>query len=118
MALLSMLSLPLTLLYPLPLKIAVDTVLGKQPLPVFLTSLQAGANRTVAIEFAVAILLGIAVLVNLQSLLSWWLQTYVGEKLVWDFRAKLLKQARLYASVGNIGNVVKNGGALSEDNGR
>ena len=90
MALLSMLSLPLTLLYPLPLKIAVDTVLGKQPLPVFLTSLQAGANRTVAIEFAVAILLGIAVLVNLQSLLSWWLQTYVGEKLVWDFRAKLL----------------------------
>jgi ATP-binding cassette subfamily B protein len=91
MALLSMLSLPLTLLYPLPLKIAVDTVLGKQPLPAFLFSFRAGTNnRAVAIEFAIAILLGIAVLANLHSLLSWWLQTYVGEKLVWDFRAKLL----------------------------
>jgi len=91
MALLGMLSLPLTLLYPLPLKIAVDTVLEKQPLPDFLTSFRAGTNnRAVAIEFAVASLLAIAVLANLHSLLSWWLQTYVGEKLVWDFRAKLL----------------------------
>ena len=35
-AFLSLLSMPLTLLYPLPLKIAVDSVLGQQPLPNFL----------------------------------------------------------------------------------
>jgi ATP-binding cassette subfamily B protein len=88
---LSLLSLPLTLLYPLPLKIAVDNVLGKQPLPEALRSLLPGApSRTVELAFALSILVGIAVLLNIQSLVSWWLQTYAGEKLVWDFRAKLL----------------------------
>ena len=90
-----MLSLPLTLLYPLPLKIAVDTVLGQQPLPHFLTLLLPVAHRrSVAIEFAIGILLGLSVLANLQSLASWWLSTYVGEKLVWDFRAKLLNHVQ------------------------
>jgi ATP-binding cassette subfamily B protein len=88
---LSLLSLPLTLLYPLPLKIAVDNVLGKQPLPDSLRTFLPGApSRTVELEFALATLVGIAVLLNVQSLVSWWLQTYTGEKLVWDLRAKLL----------------------------
>ena len=39
---------------------------------------------------AIFLLLGIALLANLQGLVSWWLQTYTGEKLVWDFRAELL----------------------------
>ena len=43
---------------------------------------------------AIGLLLGIAVLVNLQSLVSWWLQTYTGEKLVWDFRAQLLNHVQ------------------------
>jgi len=29
-------------------------------------------------------------LVSVQGLAAWWLQTYTGEKLVWDFRARLL----------------------------
>src|SRR5581483_3221294 len=36
------------------------------------------------------VLIGIALLVSAQSLSAWWLQTYTGEKLVWDFRARLL----------------------------
>src|SRR5205814_1446264 len=48
----------------------------------------------VAIGFAVGLLLAIAVLVNLQGLASWYLQTYTGEKLVWDFRAKLLNHVQ------------------------
>lgn len=85
---LSVLSLPFTLLYPLPLKIVVDSVLGTQPIPRWLTHL--GLPRSNSLEAAITVLLGIALLVSIQGLASWWLQTYTGEKLVWDFRARLL----------------------------
>jgi ATP-binding cassette subfamily B protein len=88
---LSLLSLPLTLLYPLPLRLVVDNVLSHRPLPPFLANILPLHSA----EFvAIALVLGIAVVVNLQGLASWWLQTYVGEKLVWDFRAKLLNHVQ------------------------
>jgi ATP-binding cassette, subfamily B, bacterial len=94
-AALSLLSLPLTLLYPLPLKIVVDSVLGSHPLPFWLVRavpvLEAQGNY---LEAAIAVLLGIALLVSLQGLTAWWLQTYTGEKLVWDFRAQLLNHVQ------------------------
>ncbi len=94
-AALSFLSLPLTLLYPVPLKITVDNVLGKQPLPGWLISSFPWANaQGSGLELAILVLLGIALLVNLQGLGSWWLQTYTGEKLVWDFRARLLNHVQ------------------------
>ena len=92
---LSLLSLPLTLLYPLPLKIVVDSVLGSQPLPhwlvAFVPVLQPPGT---SLEAAIAVLLGIALLVSAQGLLAWWLQTYTGEKLAWDFRARLLNHVQ------------------------
>jgi ATP-binding cassette, subfamily B, bacterial len=94
-ALLSVLSLPLTLLYPLPLKIAVDSVLGQQALPHFLLSwLPQSHSYALALGFAVALLIAISLIVNLQSFAAWWLQTYTGEKLVWDFRAELLNHVQ------------------------
>lgn len=92
--LLSLLSLPLTLLYPVPLKIAVDGVLGHQPLPARLQALSAPGGQFGLLGLALFLLLGIAVLVNLQALASWWLQTYTGEKLAWDFRAELLNHVQ------------------------
>lgn len=93
--LLSLLSLPLILLYPLPLKIAVDCVLGGHPLPLFLAQWKSVSNSSeAALVWAVTLLLLIAVVVNLQSLASWWLQTYAGEKLVWEFRAQLLNHVQ------------------------
>jgi len=90
-AALSLLSLPLTLLYPLPLRLVVDNVLGHRPLPHFLESMFPVHSA----EFvAIALVLGIAAAVNLQGLAAWWLQTYIGEKLVWDFRAKLLNHVQ------------------------
>src|SRR5438105_3112056 len=92
---LSFLSLPLTLLYPLPLKIAVDSALGHQPLPDFLSPfVPTNPPFAVALGFAIGLLLFIAVVTNLQGLASWWLQTYAGEKLVWDFRAQLLNHVQ------------------------
>src|SRR4051812_47145587 len=82
-AALSLLSLPLTLLYPLPLKIAVDNVLNSNPLPSFLVHLLPnGGTQSSSLALAVGMLLAIALVVNLQGLASWWLQTYTGEKLV------------------------------------
>lgn len=92
---LSLFSLPLTLLYPLPLKIAVDNVLGHQALPGFLHGMGFPAYpQAVALGLAITLLLAIALLVNLQGLASWYLQTYTGEKLVWDFRAELLNHVQ------------------------
>ncbi|HZP62793.1 MAG TPA: ABC transporter ATP-binding protein [Terriglobales bacterium] len=90
---LSLLSLPLTLLYPLPLKIVVDSALGGKPLPSFLSAIVPAAHQD-AVYLAVGLVLAIALVVNLQGLASWWLQTYVGEKLVWDFRARLLNHVQ------------------------
>ena len=92
---LSLLSLPLTLLYPLPLKIVVDSVLGGRPLPPWLVKMVPTLHeRGTSLEAAIAVLLGIALLVSAQGLAAWWLQTYTGEKLVWDFRARLLNHVQ------------------------
>jgi ATP-binding cassette subfamily B protein len=94
-AALSLLSLPLTLLYPLPLKIVVDSVLGSQPIPAWLVKMVPVLHsRGTSLEAAIAVLLGIALLVSVQGLAAWWLQTYTGEKLVWDFRARLLNHTQ------------------------
>jgi ATP-binding cassette, subfamily B, bacterial len=93
--LLNLISLPLTLLYPLPLKIAVDNVLNSRPLPTFLLSVIPASHTSISpLTLAVGMLLGIALVVNLQGLAMWWLQTYTGEKLVWDFRARLLNHVQ------------------------
>ena len=91
---LSLLSLPLTLLYPLPLKIAVDNVLGRAPLPAAINWVLPAHPQRAALGMAIFLLLGIALVVNLQGLASWYLQTYTGEKLVWDFRADLLNHVQ------------------------
>lgn len=93
-AALNALSLPLTLLYPLPLKIAVDNVLGHKPWPESFAAIGPLRGETAALAMAVALLLGLALMANLQGLATWWLQTSVGEKLVWDFRARLLNHVQ------------------------
>jgi ATP-binding cassette subfamily B protein len=88
---LSILSTPITLLMPLPLKIVVDSVLGHQPLPRWLNRLIPSAlSHTGFLLLAAGLLIFIALLSNLQSLASWLLQTYTGEKLVHDLRGQLL----------------------------
>ena len=95
---LSLLSTPLALLAPLPMKLAVDSVLGSQPLPRlvqrFLPSLPGANSAATSLLFVVAALLLITLLRQLQGTLSGVLQTYTGEKLLQDFRAKLFRQVQ------------------------
>jgi ATP-binding cassette, subfamily B, bacterial len=90
--LLSFLATPLALLSPLPLKIAVDSVLSDAPVPHWLSRILPLAATTKRGELFVAagLLLGVAILVSLQSLATWLLQTYTGERMVHDFRGQLL----------------------------
>src|SRR5215831_17136150 len=80
-----LLASPLGLLTPLPLKIAVDSVIGDHQLPEFLqTALPAARTRSRAAVLGVAIglLILLAILRQLQSLVSSLLRTYTSEKLV------------------------------------
>jgi ATP-binding cassette subfamily B protein len=82
----------LALLGPLPLKIAVDSVIGDTPLPnVLQTILPATTanDKTAALVVATSLLVAIILMQQLQGFVSWLLQLYTGEKLVLGFRSRL-----------------------------
>ncbi|PYO62986.1 MAG: ABC transporter ATP-binding protein [Gemmatimonadetes bacterium] len=87
----------IALLNPVPLKIVVDSVLGTRPLPAFLAPLlpEAVARSPAAILFgAIGMLLVVSALGQLQGLGGTLLRTYLGERLVLDFRARLVNQVQ------------------------
>lgn len=88
---------PLGLLAPLPLKVAVDSVLGTKPLPKFLSAVvpetlsdSSGGRLIVAASLVVLI----ALLAQVQWASAWMLGTYTGERLVLSFRAKLFQHVQ------------------------
>jgi len=92
--LLSLLSSPLALLTPLPLKIAVDSVIGSHPLPGFLDTLLPAAitdSDGAALLIAAGLLVAVSLLSQLQELATSLLRTYAGERLVLGFRAQLFR---------------------------
>lgn len=89
-ALVSLLATPIALLGPIPLKIAVDSVLGGLPAPEPLETLAAGSDRTAWLLGAVALLLvGVALLRYGQGMLTWVLTTYTGQRMLLQFRSQL-----------------------------
>ena len=92
-----LLATPLLLLTPVPLKIAVDSVIGSDPLPGFLDSLVPDSlvGSSIALLTFVAILQVLVVLLGeLQSLVSYVLQTRTGERLTLDFRGGLFRHVQ------------------------
>src|SRR5213596_1912811 len=95
--LLSLLSSPLSLLTPLPLKIAVDSVIGSHPLPHAIAPLVPEAitrSPGALLAFAIGLLVAVALLRQLQGLTNTLLQAYVKEKLVQNFRARLFRHVQ------------------------
>ncbi len=94
--LLNLLSVPLLLLTPFPLKIVVDWVIGSQPLPLFLQGVGSvlSESGTGILMFSVGLVLLLAFLLYLRGLLCSVLETYTGAKLVLNFRAQLFDQAQ------------------------
>lgn len=95
--LLSALSAVLTLLVPLPLKIAVDSVIGSHPLPSPLDSVLPAAvssSSTGVLAFVVGFLVLILLLKQIQEFASLVLSTYAGQKLLLSFRARLFRHVQ------------------------
>lgn len=90
---LSLLSAPLALLAPLPLKLAVDSVIGTHPLPGALTALFPSAAPGSAITLAIVavMLVVVAGLTHLQELGTSVLRTWTGDRLTLGFRAQLFR---------------------------
>jgi ATP-binding cassette subfamily B protein len=87
-----LLATPLLLLTPVPLKIAVDSVIGNHPLPGFVdTLLPASVVRTSISLLVVVVVLQVLIVLlgELQALVSYVLQTRTGERLTLDFRGRL-----------------------------
>ena len=90
----SLVASPLALLAPLPLKIAVDSVVGSRPLPGLLSTLFPRASPPQALLLAAGLLLATALLTQLQGLGVAILRAGVGEKLLLQFRAELFRHVQ------------------------
>ena len=94
---LGLLASPVALLNPLPLKIVVDSVLGERPLPAVLRAFLPDAvtsSPAAILLVAIGLLVAVGALGQVQGLASSLLRTYVGERLVLDFRARLVEQVQ------------------------
>jgi ATP-binding cassette, subfamily B, bacterial len=92
--LLNLLSAPIALLTPLPLKIAVDSVLGSEPIPGIFEPLfpsSAAPSEAAVLAFVASLVVVVALLRQGQGLASWVLLCYTAERLVLDFRARLFR---------------------------
>jgi ATP-binding cassette subfamily B protein len=91
----SLLAAPLALLAPVPLKLAIDCVLGSQAPPPILEALlpEAVTGSDLALLLAIAALVVlIQSLAQVQKVADSMLRAYTGEKLQLDFRAQLLRR--------------------------
>lgn len=92
-----LLSTPLALLAPLPITIAVDSVLEGRPLPGFLTlvlpSSMLASSRTLLIVSA-GLVVVITLLRHIQSGLNGLLNVFTSERLLQDFRAEIFKHVQ------------------------
>jgi ATP-binding cassette subfamily B protein len=90
--LLSLLASPLALLAPLPLKIAVDSVIGTRPLPGVIAPFVPGIfvdSPELLLALAVGLLLTVVLLIQVQLLAVSVLGGFINEKLVLGFRTRL-----------------------------
>src|SRR2546423_5119845 len=89
----SLLAVPMTLIFPLPIKLLLDSVLCSQPLPGYLTIFVGSqVSKTLALWLAISILMATAVLTYLQNLVNVWYSNKVGNRMTLDIRARLFRQ--------------------------
>jgi len=94
---LELLAAPLSLMIPVPLMVAVNCIIGDKPLPTVLSWVipESMSSDISAMLILVAVMIfGIALVIQLQHMSVRLLQTYVGEKLTLDFRARLMSHSQ------------------------
>lgn len=94
---LGLVTTPLALLTPVPIKIVVDNIIGNEPLPkIFVQLLPKGITESTPALLLVTVLMLVIItlLTNLQELTVSMLKTYTGEKMVLDFRGQLFRHVQ------------------------
>jgi ATP-binding cassette subfamily B protein len=94
--LITLVATPIALLQPLPLKIAVDSVIGDDALPGFLEPWvpRAFSSSTLGLlVFSAALVVLVELLARLHKLVTAVLQIYTSERLVLDVRSQLFRHA-------------------------
>ena len=89
-----LLAVPLALLAPLPLKIAVDNAIGGQPLPVWMQPWIPAQGLGSMLMLAVGLVVLLAMVGQVQSSGAWLLKTWTGERVVLGFRAELFRRTQ------------------------
>ncbi|MBP2313823.1 ABC transporter ATP-binding protein [Azospirillum soli] len=97
--LLGMLGTPIGLLMPLPVTIAVDSVIGGKPLPGAVASSVPAGLLDSPLLLAVGLVVFVALLTQLHGLADRLLRDWTGQRMVADFRAKLFLHAQRLALV-------------------
>ncbi len=95
--LVGLLGAPLSLLTPVPLKIAVDSVIGTHPLPRYLDVILPAAVKTsqgALLALAAILVVMLAFLNQLREFASSVLTAYAGEQMLRGFRAKLFRHVQ------------------------
>jgi ATP-binding cassette, subfamily B, bacterial len=89
----SLSAVPITLIFPLPIKLLVDNVLGTQPLPRYLTVFVGSQfPRDLTLWLAISLIMTTAVLTYLQNLVNVWYGNKIGNRMTLDVRARLFRQ--------------------------
>lgn len=94
---LELLGVPLALLLPIPVKIAVDNVIGSAALPGYIQFLfpsSWGESKASLLWLVVILQIVFVLLSHVQYLISYVLQTYTGERLKLRFREQLFRHVQ------------------------
>src|SRR4051794_23459534 len=93
----SMLAAPFALLLPLPLKVAVDSVVGQQPVPKFVSAIFPTSWTTpgpALLPLVIGLMLLITLLDQLRAFTSTILASYAGEQMLLGFRARMFSHVQ------------------------
>ena len=94
---LELLAVPLVLLLPIPMKIAVDSVIGSSPIPVFIDWVTPDFltdSRSNLLLLAAILQVCVVFLMHFQYMCNFVFQTYTGEKLTISFKEKLFRHVQ------------------------
>lgn len=94
---LGLLAAPIALVVPFPLKLLADSVVGQQPIPGWLDALLPGGampNRNSMLAVLAAVVIVVALMTQLQAYGTFFLQSYVNERVVLAFQSRLFARAQ------------------------
>ena len=93
---LELLSIPLSLLAPVPLAVAIDCALGNKDLPAFLSWLPASVSESTLslLVFAGVLQVAVAILAGLVSWSSTLVKLWTSERITLDLRGRMLAHAQ------------------------